>query len=196
MTKNILTFDTETTGIPEKGLTYAKDYNKFPYIVQLSWLFNGKMNNYIIKPDGYEIPEEATKIHGISTERALKEGADIYGVLLKFLLDCELSEKIIGHNIYFDTSIIKANLRRLMISNESILKSDDILHKSKRIDTMMKTIKFCGIKQNNSNRLKFPSLIELHQRLFNEGFNAHNAEDDVNATFRCYEELVRIGVIK
>ena len=73
--------------------------------------------------------------------------------------------------------------------------ADSALDKSKRIDTMMKTIKFCGIKQNNSNRLKFPQLKELYWELFMEEFDAHKAGSDVMATKRCYERLVEIGII-
>ena len=60
---------------------------------------------------------------------------------------------------------------------------------------MTKTIKFVGAKQEGKNTPKFPSLEELHYKLFGEVFDAHNALNDVEATKRCYEELLRIGII-
>ena len=39
--------------------------------------------------------------------------------------------------------------------------------------------------------------MELHQFLFNTGFdNAHNALNDVKATGKCLEELIRRGIYK
>lgn len=40
-------------------------------------------NEYIIKPDGYEIPLEASNIHGITTEEAQAKGNDVQMVLIQ-----------------------------------------------------------------------------------------------------------------
>lgn len=62
-------FDTETTGIPPKGMHWEKDFNQFPYIVQLSWKRSDQDNvqDFIIN-NGVDIPEEAAKIHGITSQ--------------------------------------------------------------------------------------------------------------------------------
>jgi len=194
---NYLVFDCETTGLVPKGADYKTDFEQFPHIVQLSWYFNGEYHDYIIKPEGWTIPEEAAKIHGITTEIALEKGKPINAVLLIFINDCEHAEKLIGHNIFFDTSIVKANIRRELIHVYDAIDdiSDLALDKSKRIDTMMKTIKFVGAKFKDGKVGKFPTLVELHTKLFGEIFNAHNALDDVKATKECYEELVRLKII-
>lgn len=192
--KNTLIFDTETTGLPPKGAKYDTNFNEFPYIVQLSWLWEGVMRDFIIKPEGYIIPEESTKIHGITHEMAMEKGVNIRDVFIFFIHDCNEVEKIVGHNIYFDTSIIKANVMRY--APESFETANEALDKSKRICTMMKTIKFVGAKFKNSNRYQFPKLTELYDKLFGETFNAHNSKDDVLATQRCYIELIRLGVIE
>ena len=75
-----LIFDTETTGLPQNWQAPLTDFNNWPRCVQLAWQVHdikGKMievKNYIIKPEGYDIPFNAEKIHGISTERATKQG--------------------------------------------------------------------------------------------------------------------------
>ncbi len=85
-----LFFDTETTGLPQDYKASVKDLHNWPRLVQLAWLRydkNGNKidgNNYIIKPDGFTIPSDASKIHGISTERALREGVALQGVLNEF----------------------------------------------------------------------------------------------------------------
>ena len=43
--------------------------------------------NYIIKPDGFTIPVEATKIHKITTKMALELGYDLSYIIDKFLQD-------------------------------------------------------------------------------------------------------------
>lgn len=195
--ENFLVFDTETTGLPPKGADYKTDFEKFPHIVQLSWYFNGEYHDYIIKPEGWTIPEEAAKIHGITTEIALEKGVEMATVLFKFIEHCSEAEKLIGHNIYFDTSTIKANIRREFGLLDPITYDSDVyLDKSKRIDTMMKTIKFVGAKQTGKNTPKFPSLEDLYMKLFGVVFKgAHNALNDVKATKRCYEELVILKII-
>jgi len=190
--------DTETTGLPSKDANWKTDYMRFPYMVQLSWKCSNEdtVHDYIIKPEGYNIPINSTKIHSISTAKALNEGIDMPIVLLELLKYCCIADKIIGHNLYFDISIIKANYLRLckgsIIGLEAL---NNTLHKSKRIDTMMKTIKYCSIKQPNSKRFKYPTLTELHKKLFNCSFDAHNSKEDVLATERCFNELVKLRII-
>lgn len=196
--------DTETTGkIPERivpgkrpnttrkeQLSYETDFMQFPYIVSLAWKIDDKpTKEYIINQEGREIPKEASDIHGITTEIANKSKHLFFNVISEFAQDCVGNKIIVGHNIYFDSSIIKANVLR-----EQATKSTedpffeiitDILNKDKRIDTMRCSTKLCG---------KWPKLTELHQILFGCGFEAHNAAEDVEATSRCYQELLVRGI--
>lgn len=193
-----LFFDTETTGLPPKGAKWDINPELFPKIASLSWKMNGVMKDYIIKPEGYEIPEESTKIHGITTEKAMDEGILFDIVMAEFSQDCIIADKVIGHNIYFDSSVIKANFLT-KYGNAGLLEIiNRALHKDKRICTMMKTISFCSIPFKNTGKgKKWPTLEELYAKLFNgETFAAHNSKDDVLATERCFNELVRLGVIQ
>lgn len=194
--KNVLVFDSETTGLPAKGANYAVDFDKFPHVVQLAWWINGVHKSYIVKPDGWEIPEEATKIHGITTEQALTEGVPFAKIADEYIHDCMVADIIIGHNIYFDSSIIKANILRLGMPNYYNDLVEPAMDKSKRICTMMKTIKFVDAKFENGRGGKFPRLEELYDKLFSETFPAHNAHEDVKATLRCVEELLKIGILE
>lgn len=193
---DVLFFDVETTGLPEKGQTYEKDFMNFPHIVQIAWSINGVDKDYIIKPEGWEIPESASKIHGITTEIALAQGVSLKAVLQDFLHHAYHSQLICAHNIYFDTSIIKANVLRTM-GEEFFSDVEITLHKSKRIDTMMKTIKFVEAKYEDGRKGKWPSLEELYDKLFpGETFDAHDAIEDVGALKRCLPELVKLGIIE
>lgn len=193
--KNILFFDIETTGLPDRNAKYD-DFEKFPFVVSLSWIFNGVEHDYIIKPEGYEIPEQTTQIHGITTEYALKNGTPFRDVIVKFIADSINAQYIVAHNIYFDTSIVKANSIRYMGKDYYDLFVDSALNKDKRIDTMMKTIKFVGAKFQNGRSGKYPTLEELYDKLFpGETFNAHTSIDDVRALVRCFPKLSDLGLI-
>lgn len=110
--KDICFFDCETTGVPAKGLKWDADFNQFPHVVQLAWAFGDKERSFIIKPDNYEIPPETTAIHGITTERAIAEGVPFAEVIDEFLTDAAAAPLVCAHNIYFDTSMLKANILR------------------------------------------------------------------------------------
>lgn len=145
--KDVLTFDCETTGLPPKGAKWDVDFAEFPNIVQLAWAVNEKERSFIIKPEGWEIPEASIEVHGITAERANAEGVPFADIIDEFLEDCEKARLLVGHNIYFDTSIVKAMILRIMGREYYDAKAEDALFKGKRIDTMMKTIKFVGAKK-------------------------------------------------
>ena len=202
--------DIETTGLPPKNANWETDFLQFPHIVQLSWKLaeDSEVNDYIIKPDGYEIPEEVSKIHGITTEIAIGKGVPFGTIIQRLIDDCAESELIIGHNLYFDVSIVKANILRLAYNNQGNDLLADLsersiaaLHKDKRVDTMSyPVIRFCAIPFPNakpgSRNYKYPKLIELYFNLFGEEFPAHDSKYDVLATEKCYFELLRLGILQ
>ena len=187
-----LTLDIETTGLPAKGADYKIDYRDFPRIVSVVWkIDDGPSVRHIINQEGFIIPEEVIAIHGITNEMAAHSIIFLPDVLRELLIAGRDAGRIIGHGLYFDTSTIKANVLRTIAGayESEIYKAiTELLHKDKRVDTMQKTVKFCGLG-------KYPTLVELHQRLFGESFTAHIEKNDVDATYRCYKELQVLGVI-
>ena len=93
-----LIFDTETTGLPDNKQAPLTDFDNWPRVVQLAWqLHDGKgkllsAQNMIIKPEGFTIPFNAEKVHGISTKRAQKEGKPLDMVLELFSKDLDLGQ--------------------------------------------------------------------------------------------------------
>lgn len=79
--KNVLIFDCETTGLPAKGAKWDIDFAEFPNVVQLAWAVNEKERSFIIKPEGWDIPEASTEVHGITQERAMKKTIKFVGAL-------------------------------------------------------------------------------------------------------------------
>ena len=113
-----LIFDTETTGKIENWKAEVTEIDSFPRVVQLAWQLHDykgeliEVKNYIIKPDGYTIPFNAEKIHGISTERAEKLGMPIEFVMDEFKKALEETDFAVGHNIEFDMKVMGAEYTR------------------------------------------------------------------------------------
>ncbi len=190
-----LIYDTETTGLPRDYNAPLTDFDNWPRLVQIAWQLhdaNGKLisnQNLIVKPEGFSIPFNAEKVHGISTERALREGQDLHEVLALFLEDVNRATYLAGHNIEFDNNVMGCELLR---SNKA-----NVLAEKKSLDTKDLSTDFCAIPGGKGGRFKWPTLTELYSKLFNESFSdAHDAAYDVSATGKAFFELLRIGVIK
>lgn len=113
-----LFLDTESTGLPKNYKAPISDVENWPRLVQLGYILfdNGQIlysNEFIIKPNGFEIPIEASNIHKITTERALAEGSDLIGVLDDLQYWANQCNTVIGHNVAFDVNVIGAEYWKL-----------------------------------------------------------------------------------
>ncbi len=186
-----LIFDTETTGLPKNYNAPITDTDNWPRAIQIAWQLHDEMGiciehqDYLIKPDGFNIPYDSEKIHGISTELAEKEGVPLSEVLEKFNEVLTKSKFVVGQNVGFDVNIMGCEFYRNEL--ESTMSELPVL------DTCTEhTAGLCQIPGGRGGRFKLPTLTELHTFLFGEGFgDAHNATADVEATTRCFLELVR-----
>ena len=189
-----LIFDTETTGLPKNYNAPITDLDNWPRLVQLAWQLHddhGKLisaQNLIVKPEGFTIPYNSVKVHGISTERALDEGQQLVEVLKVFEEDVKKAEVLVGHNVEFDINIMGAEFLRGAI--------DTVLLDTGTIDTKNVSTEFCAIPGGRGGKYKWPTLTELHHKLFGKGFDdAHDAAYDVDATARCFFGLIKEKVV-
>ena len=188
-----LIFDTETTGLPKDFNAPVTQSDNWPRVVQIAWQLHDDMGNlieqkdFIIKPEGFNIPYQSERVHGISTELALEKGENLIKVLLEFNKALDQADFIIGHNIQFDQKVTAAEFFRKGI--------DTSLMQKKKLDTMTeKTAYICQLPGGRGGKFKLPKLEELYRFLFNEDFaEAHNAAADVEATARVFFELLRKG---
>ena len=186
-----LIFDTETTGLPKNWNAPITDTDNWPRAIQIAWQLHDQMGNcieyqnYLIKPDGFNIPYDAEKIHGISTELAQEQGVELSEVLEKFNIAMSKTKFIVGQNVGFDINIMGAEYVRGNVKNP--------LQELLVLDTCTEhTAALCQIPGGRGGKFKLPTLTELHQYLFNTPFGeAHNATADVEATTRCFLELLR-----
>lgn len=114
----ILSYDTETTGIPDWKI--PSDSPDQPHLVSLAAiLVNAETRevvdsmDVIIKPDGWEIPQETIDIHGITMEIADKEGIPEQEALEVFLAMRGDHERV-AYNKTFDQRIIRIASKRYL----------------------------------------------------------------------------------
>ncbi len=186
-----LIFDTETTGLPKRWNAPITDTDNWPRCIQIAWQLHDEMGNciehqdYLVQPEGFNIPYDAEKIHGISTELAQEQGISLAEVLEKFNEALSKTKFVVGQNVKFDLNIMGAEFARGDVANP--------LQKLPVLDTCTEhTASLCQLSGGRYGKFKLPTLTELHQFLFNQPFaEAHNATADVEATTRCFFELLR-----
>jgi len=185
-----LVFDTETTGLPRDWNAPLSDLDNWPRVVQVAWQLHAadgslvEACDFLVQPDGFNIPFGAEDIHGISTELARTEGLPAAEVMAKLRDALARAEFMVGHNLKFDLNALGAEFLRLGWDESWITKPV--------LDTMTpQTAALVGIPGRGG--FKPAKLGELHAKLFGQAFaEAHNATADVEATARCFWELVRI----
>ena len=187
-----IVFDTETTGLPRDYNAPMSDVDNWPRLVQLAWQLHdarGKLlsnHNYIIRPEGFTIPYNAEKVHGISTKRALAEGHKLTEILAIFERDVHQANFLVGHNIEFDINVVGSEFLRAAATMPLT---------APQLDTKDISTDFCALPGGRGGKFKWPTLTELHQKLFGRGFgDAHDAAYDVDATARCFFGLISQGV--
>ena len=185
-------FDTETTGIPRNYKAPASDLRNWPRLVQLAWLLADEEANevasaeYIVKPDGFTIPQDASRIHGITTEMAAQKGVDLKSILTAVTPHIKQAFVLVAHNVQFDEKILGAEFLRVGYPN--------LVESKERKCTMQGATNYCRLP--GPYGYKWPTLQELHMKLFNETLEgAHRALVDVRACARCYFELKRLKVM-
>ncbi|MBP9792601.1 MAG: DNA polymerase III subunit alpha [Flavobacterium sp.] len=186
-----LIFDTETTGLPRSWSAPITDTDNWPRCIQIAWQLHDEMGNliehqdYLVKPDGFNIPYDAERIHGISTELAMEQGISLQEVLEKFNIALSKTKYIVGQNVGFDVNIMGCEFHRAGIASDMV--------KMPVLDTCTEvTASLLQLPGGRGGKFKLPTLTELHQYLFNHPFaEAHNATADVEATTRCFLELIK-----
>ena len=113
----ILFYDTETCGIPD--YRSPSDAEHQPHLVEVAALVVDlatrdvvKAFHAIVRPDGWEIPDECIAVHGITNERAAAVGipeALATELLLELWRPCV---RRVAHNESFDARIVRIASKR------------------------------------------------------------------------------------
>ncbi|MDY4149613.1 MAG: 3'-5' exonuclease [Paludibacteraceae bacterium] len=194
--KTILFFDTETNGLPRDYKAGITSTANWPRMIQLGWIITDeegkvlKQESRLIYPD-FVINEAVTRLTGITTEQARRDGTDISEVLPEFMADVENASLLVGHNIDFDRHIVGCEIVRMQGDPRTLMTKPAVC-------TMQRSTNFCAIPSKSSYHTgyNYPTLTELYTKLFGHAFSgAHDALADITATKECYFELRKRGVI-
>lgn len=183
--KPILFLDVETTGLP-LWREPSSDPRQ-PHLVQVAALLVDPQTrqvmhelDHIVRPDGWEIPDDVVAIHGITAQRATDVGIpeeEALGALLGLHALCEFR---VAHNESFDARMVRIAIKRYI---------GDVF-----ADQWKEAPAECTAKMTRPlvhlPRNKMPTLGEAYQALFGEELrNAHSALADVQACARVYFEI-------
>ena len=200
----VMIFDTETTGLPQKGpkgqlfmppnALMSYDSSR---IVQLAFLVlnmdtNEVCTEYtsIINPTGSWVMDPmALNAHGITTERITCEGVSFQTVADLFFENLSKCSFIACHNAAFDVNVFCSELFR----DATLTKYTKNLQNIRTFCTMKHMTREMNLPyKSGRGRGKWPKLEELHVYLFSENFEgAHDAMNDVRATTRCFIEITK-----
>lgn len=187
--KRILFFDTETSGLPRNYKAPATDTNNWPRLLQFGYILSDDCQNvldegsFLICPNGFDVPLSASRIHHITTEKAISEGIPLTAALNRIQSLTSDVDLLVGHNVDFDIHVVDSEFYRV----QKALRLSRIPY----ICTMRSSEYYCNLPRH-----KWPKLGELYQILFNqEMIDAHDAFSDISATYKCFWELVNRGVI-
>jgi len=182
----VLIFDTECTGLPIGKNPSIYEGEKFPYIVQLSWVLYDDVQRAIIEDydqiikinEDIILTDEVIAIHGVTRDMIRERGVPIKEALRTFRDALKKSNIIVGHNLSFDKKlIIVEGFRNKVFFRFS----------KQEYCTMKRSMKISKEVKKNG----FLKLAELHNYLF--GFipeNLHNSKIDVETCLKCYLRMV------
>jgi DNA polymerase III epsilon subunit-like protein len=188
-----LFFDCETTGLPRVRYFSPEVADDWPRLVQIAWArYDGQGEpeeacSHIVKPDGFRIPPDSTKIHGISDAHARRVGRDLAQVLDEFLAAADRpGTTLVAHNLDYDFGVVGSELVR---TRKSLCFLD-----IPGICTMKSTTELCCLPRPGGFGYKWPTLEELHAYVFGFSYEgAHDAANDIDACARAFFKLRAAG---
>ena len=207
----ILTFDTETTGLPD-GYPSFYETERWPHIIQLSYsLYDTTLKKIIVENDhiiylndNVVITPKSVEMHKITREISQHRGIPIERALECFYACIQGADMLMAHNLSFDKRMLivehircknrAKNTRQYSLKNESLYFP---MEKDKHYYcTMKEGTRLCNIKaigKDGEEYTKYPTLSQLHQQLFGSLPNQnaiHNSLVDVRLCLKCGMEMM------
>ena len=196
MSNLICVFDTETTGFPHWKL--PSDDPRQPHLVDVCALLYTPEGELVdsfeamVRPDGWDIPNEVSVIHGITNELALEHGIPEALGIEGFLKIWRRAGLRVAHNLAFDDRIMRIGLRRFA----DAWVADDY-RQGANYCTAVKTKPICQLPPtdamkatNFKNSFKTPTVAEALKFFTGEDLvDAHRARPDAEACARVYFAL-------
>ena len=180
--KTILFLKTATTGLISYKEPSGSDSQ--PHLVQIAAILCNadtreviNAMDVVIKPDGWEIPQETIEVHGITNDTALKIGIPEDQALEQFLKLCGDADRV-SYGKAFDQRIIRIATKRY--STEEVI--DKWAIKDDFYCAMSAAKPFVMIPAKTKGKFKNPKLQEAFEHFYSVSFEGvHSAMDNANA---------------
>lgn len=200
---NVLFYDTETTGFRHRDRR-SNDPTQ-PHLVQLgAALIDVDADNVgaplalldsIVRPDGWEIPIEASEVHKITTAIALEKGRPEGDVVQEFDALWRRAELRVAHHEDFDMRMLRIAYLRFLDQKRA-----DEWRDGKAECTMLQSKPICRLPPTEAmlnsrfkNQFKTPKLSEAFLHFAGrEMVGAHTALDDCRACFYVWRAIRRL----
>jgi len=199
--KMLLFIDTETTGLPlVRDVSALEKKGIWPDIVSIAWVVFTDTDEIckkvysLVRPDGWKIPADSIKIHGITMEYAMEHGRPLADVLAELRADLATVDTVVAHNMEFDKNVI-FNAYKWRLGQEPAWVSGtagEATSKAagaKEICTMVKSQAELKIPNPypKYGPYKSPRLSELYMDTFGTNpTGQHNSQSDVQALCDIY----------
>ena len=195
----VLVYDTETTGLPL--FSEPAEHPDQPHIVQLAAILvdtdteqDIASMNVIVRPNGWTLPDDVAKVHGITQDHAMAVGIPEELALYMFM-ELWMGRLRIAHNESFDARIIRIALKRHHDPREESLATppSDVWKASTAECTARMSTPILNLPPTEKmiaagrRHAKTPNLGEAYQHFAGKPLqNAHNAMADVQACMFIY----------
>lgn len=191
----ILIFDTETTGLCTEKNPLITEFEKWPHIIQLSFiLFDTDSDKIIVSfdeviclADDVPISDVSISLHGITRAISKNKGIPIKQAIEIFNICLEKTDQIVAHNLVFDK-------RMIMVESTRHGLSLDLWNNVSEYCTMKKSTNLCKIVRyfkNGGMYYKYPTQSELFNHLFNyTPQGVHNSFIDILVCLKCYYQMI------
>lgn len=145
-------------------------------------------HEFLIKPEGWEMSEEAARVTGLTTEFLKANGGPISEALALYNAGIDARRVIVGHNVDYDTKAARAENRRAGL--------DDRYMQTRTICTMLASTELCQIPPpSGRGGYKWPKLSEACVHFGIEQGDDHTALADARNTFKVMMKLVERGAL-
>lgn len=200
----VLFYDTETSGLPL--FNEPSEDPRQPHIVQAAAVLvdvteSGAVSepiatiDLIARAEGWEIPEDVAKIHGITTERSRQDGISEH-LLLDVLHDLwSRADLRVAHNESFDARIVRIAMKRYQMTDElaDAWKAGKAECTGRLSTPILKMTPTEAMRAAGRNYPKMPKLTEAYAYFFGAPLvGAHSAMVDAQACMRIWFEIRKL----
>jgi DNA polymerase III epsilon subunit-like protein len=176
--------DTETSGLFD--FSKPADAEGQPRLASLSMIIvdeecNEETKTFLVKPDGWEIGEEASAVNGLTMDRLNSEGVPIAEVLEAYTKVIDEGCVMVAFNAQFDLKMMRGELRRAEI--------DDRFEATKNICVMRACTDIVQVPKKSGKGFKFPKLSEACEFFGITNDGEHTADGDAKAAYEIFKSL-------